>query len=35
MRILADSPILAGTLTGAGLLLLVQIVGRVLLAVMG
>lgn len=35
MSILTNRPILAGTLTGAGLLLLVQIVGRVLLAVMG
>lgn len=35
MGILSNRPILAGTLTGAGLLLLVQIVGRVLLAVMG
>lgn len=34
MNILADKPILAGTLTGAALLALVQIVGRVLMAVL-
>lgn len=33
MKILTDRPVLAGTVTGLGLLLAVQIIGRVLLAV--
>lgn len=35
MRILTDKPVLAGTLTGIAIIIGIQIVGRVLLAVMG